>query len=598
LVSFAVKNMGGMVPQTNARLIPEPNASDAWNVDFSAGTVVGLPVPLEVISLTALNPALGTSVAGAGILKAWRFPGPAAGDDDVWQPLPSPFSSVVKSPLTNDTLHRIYWTNPNDGAYWTTYAMLAAGTLPYSLGFISPTSPGVAGYTPTVTATGGTSPDVTPYVDRSYLVTFFDAYGAESSPSVPSIDVAGASDGVWTIDMKTTAPGAVAGFNYPPVIGCYLYRTVTSSQSGAQFYRVAAFNFSTNPPPSGGYVDGSLDADIVANLPLATSEWAPPLAGLDGLIALPGGFLCGFTGNTLHFCEPDYPHTWPAEYDLSCGFNIVGLALWQNSLVVLTEGFPQTGTGTSPANFTLTAVEVPEPCISRGSIITDLLGVYYASQNGLIMLNYYGMLNQTLSLISKLQWNDPTKFNAPNIIACRHRAQYIAITGTGIGFLIDYTNQRAGVEFLNTFEAVDSIWNDPFNGKTYVMAAKVVYEYDAQDQPNLPCKWISKEFYMEAPVNFGACQITCSPDIYDTPSGDIPPLSNGDTTLELPAGINAVFSLYAGGQLVMQDYLTETRNIFRLPSGFKAFDWQFELLTLVEIYGVEIAETMQELKKV
>ena len=588
---FAIKGMGGMFPRQNARLLPEAAAVEALNVDLSSGTLKGLPVPLLAKDLSA----------DAGpVLRAYRFPGPNAGDPDAWLPLPSPYSSAVRSPLANDTLNRLYWTNPPGtlsptdpgGAKWNTYDGIAAGTAPFDLGFIAPDG----SYTPTVTATGGTPQTQVPYVERSYLVTFVDAYGAESSPCSPSAVVAGATDGVWTITMKRTAPPAVAGMNYPPTQGCYLYRTITSASSGAQFYRVAEFNFTTNPPPVGGYIDASLDTDVVANLPLATSLWNPPLTGLDGLILMPGGFLVGFTGNTLHFSEVDYPHTWPAEYDLSCQYDIVGLALWQQSLVVLTKGYPQTGTGTAPSNFTLSAINVPEPCISRGSVVTDLLGVYYASQNGLVMLNYYGMTNQTLTMVTKNQWL--TTYNAGNLIACRHRSQYLAIRGTGTGFLIDYAEPRLGMADLSTFAAVDCVWNDIYTGTTYVISDKKVYEWDAPSQPSLMYRWRSKEFYLPAPTNFGAMQVSMSTDVLTPPDPTTTPLSNDDPTLVLPAGVNAVCNVYAHGNKIASVPLTSPRSIFRLPSGFKAFDWQIEIVGLVEVYGIEIAETMQELKRV
>ena len=588
MVALAVKNFGGMLPRQNARLLPEMSAEEAVNVDLQAGTLLGLPVPLLAKDLSA---------APGVVKRAYRFPGPDVGDPDVWLPLPSPFSSVVRSPLANDSLHRVYWTNPPDssegeGAFWNTYAGIAAGQAPYSLGFIAPDG----SYVPTVVATGGTAQTSTPYVERSYLVTFVDEFGEESSPCDPSEVVAGASDGVWTITMKTAAPPATAGFNYPAVQGCYLYRTVTSASSGAQFYRVAEFNFATNPPPAAGYVDTTLDADVVANLPLATASWVPPLPQLDGLIVMPGGFMVGFTGNTLHFSEPDYPHAWPAGYDLSCQYEILGLALWQQSLVVLTAGYPQTGTGTAPSSFTLSAINVPEPCVARGSIVTDLLGVYYASQNGLVMLNYYGMTNQTLTMVTKNEWL--TRFAAESVIACRHRSQYLAINGTGGGFLIDYAEPRLGMMDLSTFAAVDCVWNDIYEGTTYLISDKMVYQWDAPSQPVLPYRWRSKQFYMEAPVNFGAMQVSMSDDVLTPPAAGAPPLSNGDASLILPAGVNAQLSIYNHGKLTFTVDLAEPRSIFRLPSGYKVFDWQIEVVSLVEIYGIEMAETMVELKRV
>ena len=63
-----------------------------------------------------------------------------------------------------------------------TYARLAAGLPAYTMGFL-PVEPY---WVPNVVATGGTAPGTIPYVARSYLFTYVDQYGQESSPSVPS----------------------------------------------------------------------------------------------------------------------------------------------------------------------------------------------------------------------------------------------------------------------------------------------------------------------------------------------------------------------------------------------------------------------------
>jgi hypothetical protein len=582
VVAYAVKNFGGLIPKIEDRLIPDNMASDALCVDLSGGTLQGLPVLELVYDLSGISTA---------VERAYRFPGPNPGDPDAWLPLPSPFSSVVVSPLANDTAHRIYWTNPDDGAYFSTYDNIIAGVAPYNLGFIQPST----AYTPVVTASGGTSPDITPYVDRSYLVTFIDIFGLESAPSPPSADVAGASDGTWTVVIPTVGLGSPSGYNYPAVVGCWIYRTVTGQGTGAQFYRVAFFNYGSDPPPSGGYIDNTLDVDIVNNLPLNSAAWLPPVDGLDGLTAFPGGMIIGWTGNTLHFCEPDYPHAWPAAYDISVRYPIQALAVWQNSLVVLTQGTPSTGTGTAPANFTLQEIQVNEPCIARGSVVCELVGVYYASQNGLVMLNYYGMQNLTLNNFTKNIWL--VEYQAADIIACRHRSQYFGLISSGKGFIIEMADQRQGVMPINTQLNATCIWNDPYTGDTYVCADKKVYRWDSQNTGQGAYRWTSKAFYLPAPASLGAVQISADPSIANALPA-LPTWDNPDASLALPEGINATFTMYAGGYPIMTTNLTGARDIFRLPSGFKVFDWQFEIVSRVPIFSVEVASTMKELARV
>jgi hypothetical protein len=306
--------------------------------------------------------------------------------------------------------------------------------------------------------------------------------------------------------------------------------------------------------------------------------------------------MVGFSNNTIHFCEPYRPHAWPAKYDVSVVYNVLALAVWQQSLVVVTDGFPSTGSGGTPANFSFQSVQVPEPCIARGSVIADLMGVYYASQNGLVMLNYYGMQNQTLTYVTKNIWLE--HFNARNIIACRHRAQYLAINDTDRGFLIDYSEQRLGMMHLSTFQGVVSVWNDDYSGDAFVMANGRVYRWDSPATEALTYRWRSKQFYLPAPASMGACQISIDRGITDTFPPQGPPLGSGDPTLSLPSGVNAKFSLFIGPDAaspVMTKNLTKPREIFRLPSGYKVFTYQIEIVSRVPIHQIEIARTMKEL---
>jgi hypothetical protein len=751
MVAWVVKDFGGEIPRRDPRLLPNDMAFHALNVDLHNGALSGLPQPELIVDLTGS--------AAWPVRKAYRVPGPTSSDPDVWMPLPSEFSSVVKSPLTNDTLHRYYWTNPQGqpaaGVWWATYAMLAAGTPPYNLGFIAPdpsvaltvtvaggsipaqipsgasiVAPG-AGYHPnttltlvggtlvsgqpagqfTIVSTTGTSfeiaafgyggtdgpatlygttgdgglqlgctisggslysidtilqpgvytanptnphnepvigaglvgaaiyMDMIPYeleganasmyetppdnpvattssgsgsgctlnvsyapngapplISRSYVFTYIDAYGSESSPCGPSATVDGPGDGTWTITgFPASAPGSPSGLNYAPVSHMRLYRTVSGTAGPANFFFVADLPLGTL-----SYIDTSSDTAIVNNNTLTTASFTPPLANMDGLISYPGGMLLGFTDNTIHFSQPNLPHAWPAVYDISVTYDIVGLAIWQQAVVALTKGFPSQGSGTTPDTFYFSSINVPEPCIARGSIITDLAGVYYASQNGLVMLNYFGMQNQTLSNLTKNIWL--TEFKAANIIACRHRTQYLALNGTGMGFIIDYAEARMGIIFITPLIDAVSVWNDVYNGTTYMMADQKVWEWDSPDTPPLTYRWRSKEFYQPAPISLGACQISLEvPRSPAPPTSVLPPPPTQPSGLALPPGVNAVFRLYfgtAGANLLCEQNIIQARALFRIPSGLKAFNWQFEIVSNVEIHSVELASTMRELKKV
>ena len=574
--------MGGMIPRTDPRLIGDTMAEESINVDLTSGQLIGLP---QVMLATDLSSTPGP------VERAYLLPGPD-GQTPVWLPLPSRYSSIVRSPLTNDDQNRVYWTNPGDPVPWfTTYADIVAGNPPYNLGEPQPTD------ALTITDAEGGDTSV-PEIARSYMYTWANSFGEETAPSPASNVFEGQSDGTWTITgFPTSPPANPAGVNYPPVTTLILYRTVTGDTSGAQFYEVTRWDYPNVPAV---YQDTIPDTTVVNNRVLESLGWGNAPTGLDGLTALPGGMLVGFTDNTVHFCEPDRPHTWPSVYDQSVHYTVIALAVWQQYLMVLTEGFPSTGSGSTPSNFLLVQSRVPEPCVARGSVITDLLAVYYASQNGLIQISGYGMQNQSMLMVDREQWLN--RYMARDIIACRHRAQYMAINGTNSAFIVDYAEQRLGFEDLSTFQDVVCIWNDEFAGDTYLCADKKIYLWDSPTTPRLPYRWLSKRFFTPLPISLGAAQITLGPEITASNPPDVmtPPLDNGEGETSMPAGVNAVFNYYAGPdfQLIMSRNLTKQQEIFRLPAGFKAFDHQFEIVAIASCYSVQVATTLEELKQV
>jgi hypothetical protein len=554
-------------------------------VTYSAGWIA-----LNQYFATNLGTTLAVQLATNHLPYTWYPPGP-------------PQPPVIYTVAANETIAPGPMVGPGVGLVGPTANLgmgIAAVGMHAGAGYAAPpTNPvaltGGSGTGATVNL-GITTSAGAPEVERSYLFTYVDEYGQESSPSVPSVVAAGASDATWRVyGMSNVAPTAYSGGIYPVVTKIRVYRTVTGATTGGNFYQVADIALPSGIDPGVGWVDTIPDSAIVNNNVLVSTSWAQPPAGLDGLTQMPGGMLVGFTENTIHFCEPDLPNVWPASYDLSCNYQIVGLAVWQSSLVILTAGYPSTGSGNSPANFALSQVQVAEPCISRGSILADLLGVYYASPNGICMLNYYGMTNQTLQLITKNQWL--VEFNAAQIIACRHRSQYLALDGVGAGFLVDYADQRSGLVHLNTFNAAVCIWNDVYSGDVYILSNKMVYRWDSPITGPMVWRWRSKRWITPEPISLGACEIILDQSITETTPAD-EPLDNGDPLMDLPAGVNALFRLFHDdGVMLLERPLTKETEIFRLPSGFKSFDWQFEILSRVPVFRVKLASSMLELRK-
>lgn len=158
--------------------------------------------------------------------------------------------------------------------------------------------------------------------------------------------------------------------------------------------------------------------------------------------------------------------------------------------------------------------------------------------------------------------------------------------------------------------AVDGTPNHFVNSLAWIYiipAAKLALDNIFVQRPagdfSLIYRWRSRQFYLPAPASLGACQVSLNsmvtkhvPDVML-----VPPLDASDPLTVLPPGVNAVFRLYVGPKgrtLLFEKVLDQPRMIFRLPSGRKAFNWQFEVVARVPIHSVELASTMRELKGV
>jgi hypothetical protein len=579
--AWEIKGFGGMVPLLDPRLLNDYMAEAAVNCDFTSGQLHGLFAPVLVHDFSGF--------AGP-VEKAYLF---VVEGEELWVPLPSKFTSVVRSPLANDDRHRLYWTSPGElTPKWSTFERIKNGLPPYALGTLQPST------ALTITSTSGGTASV-PEISRSYVYTWLNEIGEESAPSPPSNVFDGPPDATWVVTgLPTSAPANPADRNYPPITGLVLYRTVTGIDTGTQYYEVTRFTYP--PGPTNPYSDSIADDDITGHLILQSGGWENPPDFLDGLTSLPGGMMVGWTGNTIHFCEPDRPHTWPSFYDQSVHYEIIALAVWQQYLMILTTGYPSTGSGNSPSNFIIVQSQVPEPCVSRGSVVADLLAVYYASQNGLIQISGYGMSNQTQQLVDKEKWQEV--YHADQIYCARHRTQYLAINGTDKAFVLDYSDPRLAFQDLSTFKNATSVWNDEYFGDTYICAEKKVYRWDDTDQARLKFRWRSKRFFAPVPISLGAVQVTLGPEIDTVFHGQFPPppLDNGDPSLALPDGVWGVVRYYAGPDfsLIMEHHLRYQQDFFRLPKGFRAFDHQIEIVSMVSVYSVQLGTTMTELRSV
>lgn len=614
-----LEDFGGMIPRVSPRLLPPTAATLARNTKMLNGELRGFRAPRELADLT-YEPFT--------VRRAYRiqYNDQYYGEGEHWLAFDSQNVDVVRSPIVNDRYDRYYWAGDGRPKY-NTITRILQGQDPLYLGIPAPlTAPSV-------------SPPAGSDETRTYVVTFVSAYGEESGPS--PYRVATGNAGTWAL---SALPTSVSQSSFRNVTHKRIYRTVVGNNS-ALYYLVAQVALSDTT-----YNDNSNDDEVVLNNTLESTTWAEPPEDLEGFVAMPNGYLVGWKGRRLCFSEPYRPWAWPAEYELSTEFEIVGLCVWGSTLIIGTKSQPYIGQGVTPASFTLQKMDAVEPCLSRRGMVATVAGAYYPSLNGLALINSAGVQIVTQDILTKEEWSS---YNPANIFAAQLGLQYIGFSSSSFGFVFNPTEPKTKLVELDRFIDVAGIETDRYTGNVNLIIADRVYDWDPGNVERLWWRWRSKEFHLPKQVNFGAVKIkfnTADHEIgaditetygayndarfadgplnelgghpladneveytdpgmteeivYDplipqfrTPLGGGPmyPLVSLSTQL---AGVRFIAYIILGGQRTkVFDRVFYDEEIIRMPVGFKRDVWQFEVLGNTHVYSIQIGETGKDLAR-
>ena len=505
----------------------------------------------------------------------------------------------------------------------------------------------------------GNQPDVTLYLNystqdvleaRSYVYTWVSAYGEESAAS-PFTLVNGWSNGVWTVGLF--APPADDLGVVRNLAIARIYRTVTGTSGLTTYYQVADVSLgSTDPdaiafvnndagclPPSETYIDINLDTIVALSFQLASTNYFPPPTDLVGFLNMPNGVIAAFRKNEIWFNEPYFPHAWPPGYAISTDFPIVGLGLTSGAVVACTSATPYVAAGVSPGQMSLYKCTKPEPCTSRGSIVSLDSGVLFISPNGLIQVPSTGILsNTTESWFKKEDWQ--TLIPQKNTRAIALASQYFCFgttNGTGatedtsvaqVGFSIELDisdassftiwpqpgGHRIGFMPLTSPPVtggpfnIDNVFIDPWSGQGVLVMNGQEYWYDFTNTTPIiqPYEWLSKKYQGVNKKNYSALRTFCTVPA-STPTQNLTPNTAPATDPSwntLQAGQWAIIKVWADPDdgshtgnmvLVMARELRRNGQVMRLPSGYKAENFQVEVLGRVVISNIQIATSVQEL---
>lgn len=614
MAGIKINNFGGVMPRWSARLVPDGMAVIADNCKLLSGELRGLR-QLKYIADIVGGPAITKVV--------YRIPAELTGGNDFHMVFDDIDTDIVRAPLTNDSFNRFYWTEPGEVPRYNTLARIVAADDPFILGVPAPTT------APTVVPPGGGVTET-----RAYVYTFVSAYGEEGRPSAPTIDD-GDEAGTWELSvLETTVPDA----SERNITLKRIYRTVSGNQF-TDFFFVDEI-----PLAQTTYSDTTTNLEAASNNLLESTSWGPPPADMENLTVLPNGFLAGSSGRDIYFSEPYRPHAWPAEYTISVDYEVVGLGVWGTTLVIATTSNPYACTGINPAGMSLQKFGLTEPCLRKRSVVSTPAGVFYASQNGLVLIGAQGPKLVSYPLVTKIEWG--IQYSPSKITAVRYGEDYLAfytegpITVDGIlrdGFLLSLQEARPALQHFNLFPDVTGLNMDAFTGDVLLVRTDSIWQWDPIDTFALNYTWQSKEYALKRPINIGAMHVRFKATVETLGEDTVANLEQYnatrigfplDTLNHYPLGGHAVYTdagfpptpvqgrqplggsplynlaqegvatvrvkLFSHKELIFDTVITSDGTV-KPPSGFKSDVWSVCVQSNVDIYSIAMAETGKEL---
>lgn len=522
----------GIVPRTSPTLLGDNQATVANNVKLYSREL--RPWRGPVLAQAASGPDT--------IFKLYNMAG-----SHQWLTFDSP-ADVALSPINDNGEARFYYTEEGEEPRKSTYASYPTS---YPIGVPAPVNPPSLEVTVEGTGTNQT---------RAYVFTNVAQFGAvqeESAPSPPETITVKPIDSTITIDGLGGAP---AGYN---IIAQRIYRSVTgTSTSSYQFVAEVAVN--------GSYAD-SLKALELGSV-LDTIGWREPPDDMVGIVALASGsgVLAGFSGNTVCFSEPFYPHAWPVEYQIAIPGKIIGLGVYGSSVVVATDSYPYVINGGTPGNMSVERIPILEPCVSKKSIASDDSGVLYASPNGLVSIGPNGRGVATKSLYRREEWQ---AIQPEDMAGAVLDSRYYGISN-GIAIVLD----KGDIPALSTLDVdATALHVGRLDAKMFFVSSVDgdIHELEGDATDFLTYTWRSKRWRLPQGVTWSAIRL----------DADFEQLDDGRTL---------TVKLYGDGVL-MQTITPESLDPIRIIP-FRCREFEFELEGDLNLRELTLATSVRELR--
>jgi hypothetical protein len=513
---------------------------------------------------------------GRGDLRAWKLPATVStvpsgrqtiyrmgrdvnSDSQYWLSWTTTVN-VVRGFDASDTTEQTYYTG--DGIPKFTNNVLGLATAPYPTAY---RPMGIPAPVNAPTATGTNSSTTTPTIESYYYVyTYVSSAGWESAPSPVSN----------LVERDNLGSTAISGFSVVPsgnydIATIRIYRTQGSS-TGTDFYFLRDITVGTASTTDDNRALGEL---------LATTTWFPapgiPTGGassiteptLSGLTAMWNGMMGGISGNAVRICEPYTPYAWPPTYEIiPPDSKPIALGVFGQTMLVVTTGRPLIVSGSTPDGMDQQPLEMYQGCVAARSVVSMGTGVAWASEDGLCWYGAGGARVLTAGIMLREDWQ---ALVPSSIVGQMYEGLYLGSYDDGSGrkgFVLDPNG--GGIFFLDT--GYTAMHFDSLKDQLYVLDGTNVGKWDAGSSMTYRSR--SKLFRQAYPMNYAAAVVTAN-------------------------AYPVTFRMYADGVLKHTQTVAD-RNPFRLPSGYRAFEYQFELEGTNPIQDLLVSTSVEELKQV
>lgn len=465
--------------------------------------------------------------------------------------------NVARVPNAFDITNKVVITGDSYPRLTRDDVALGASPLPvgsYRLGLPAPIT------APTV-ATSGTA--VVDSLDdyRTYLYTWVDAWGAEStvSPVSTSINVREGE----TADL--TLPIAPTG-NYNFAVGSF--KRIYRSNSGTS---ATSFQFVADVPlTQTTYNDSIVDAGLGEVVP--TVNWLRPpdddtadfpSGQMIGATTLPSGAIVGFSGKSLVYSEAYIPYAFPLSYRYHIKDDIVGISPNSQGLVIATTGKPHLAIGHDPSSVSIIELDEFQSCVSKRSVVDMGESTIYASPDGLVLVQGNQVQVVTKAIFTREQWQ---AINPSQIHAYRYEGKYVGFTDTQ-GFVFDPSSTEQAWVFTDVSAACGHY--SPQEDALYVANGSQLQKWATGTE--LTYTWKSKTFESPKPMNLGALSVACV----------------GTVTVKV-----------YGDDVLRATVVCTNDTLSRLPAGYIAAEWRIELEGTAHVDYVKLATSVKELTAV